>query len=687
MDEYNPYSPSEKKRSDKYFAADEAKIVAEIMLHRVGAWQISLESTGYMEKIRSCWAAYHGAYYTDFGGGHQVTFSGDQGELANLPVNHLRNLAKHMLVMTTSNRPTMTARSVNTDYKSLVQTQLANGLLDYYMREKKLENYLRKAVEYAIALSAGYIKMEWNATSGEIFDTDEDTGLPIYEGDVQFTNLSPFDVMFDATREDQKHDWILTRTFKNRYDLIAKYPELENEIKGIPSKSEYKSFGLGRFGYNDTDDISLYEFYHARTEALPNGRYVLFCDERTVFIDSPLPYKRIPVYRISADDILGTPFGYAPVFDLIPIQEAINSLYSTILTNQNASGVQNYWVPKGADITIQSLAGGLNIIEGNAQAGPPQAINMTSTPKEIFDFLTMLEKTAETISGVNSVSRGNAEGVEAKSGTALALVQSMTLQFMSGLQQQYVQLMEDVGSGLIEMLQDFAAVPRIAAIVGKNNRAYLKEFKGEDLSEIKRVTVEVGNPLARTTAGRVQMAEQMMQMGIIKNPQDYLAIINTGSLDTMTENDTREIYLVKGENEALISGEQVSVTAIDQHKMHIMEHRGIIADPNLRKDPALLARVLGHIQEHINALQQTDPNILNLIGEQPLSPPGGSPNGPPGAPPGAQGPDANQGKPSDMAGPPPGPPQPGQGPMPNMPKPPPPFQDQPTNPADMAPQS
>ena len=47
----------------------------------------------------------------------------------------------------------------------------------------------------------------------------------------------------------------------------------------------------------------------------------------------------------------------------------------------------------------------------------------------------------------------------------------------------------------------------------------MKEFTGDDLTSVNRVIVDVGNPLARTTAGRVEMAEQLLQMGVIKTPQ------------------------------------------------------------------------------------------------------------------------------------------------------------------------
>lgn len=630
----NAYSPTaeRKKGPEDYFAAQDADKVADLLISKMEQWRNSLEANGYLEKMRMCWAAYHGAYYTDIGYGHQITFSGAQGELTNMPVNHFRNLAQHMLVMTTSTRPSMDARATNTDYKSLMQTQLANGLLDYYLREKRLEIYLKRAVEYAIVLSAGYIKMEWNATSGEVYDYNEETNTPIYEGDVVFSNLSPFDVLFDPTKEDGKHDWILCRTYKNRFDLMAKFPEHADAIKNMPSKSEHSSFGINRFGYSETDDVSIFELYHKRTECMPNGRYMLFVSKEGILLDSPLPYRSIPVYRIAASDILGTPFGYSPMFDILPLQEGMNLLYSTIMSNQNAFGVQNIYVPRGADLTVNSLAGGLNVIEGNQQAGMPQPLNLTNTPAEVFKFLEMLQAAAETISGVNSVARGNPEA-SLKSGAALALVQSMALQFMSGLQGEYVQLIEDVGTGLINLLKDFAAVPRIAAIVGKNQRAFLKEFRGDDLSNINRVIVDVGNPLARTTAGRVQMAEHLLQMGLIQNPQDYFAVINTGKLEVLTDNYNSEWALIKGENEKLISGEDVPVLDIDQHKQHIVEHRGILSDPDLRKDGELVQRVLSHIQEHIHSLQTVDPNLLMLLSEQPLGqgapPPGMSPGGPP----------------------------------------------------------
>lgn len=634
----------------QYFAADEAPELVAYMQKRAGEWFQTLTASKHLDKIKRSWQSYHGVYYED---SHAISFSGEQGELVNLPVNHYRNIAQNILTMVTATRPAFQARAINTDLKSQIQTNLANGLLEFYMRDKRLEMDLKRAVEYAVVMGAGYIKMEWNATSGQIYDVtdpeiDEVTGeeirpgYPIYEGDVEFTVLSPFDVVFDSTKENSKHDWQLCRTFKNKFDIAAKYPEMEEDIIAMKSKSDESSHRISLSPFDETVDVPVYEFFHRPTEALPRGRYVLFLDENTILVDTVLPYKKLPIFRITPSDILGTPYGYTSMFDLLPIQDAVNSLYSTILTNQHTFGVQNIYATRDSGITMTELSSGLNLIEGNPETAPPQALNLTQTPGEIFNFLTMLERAMETVSGINSVARGNPDPKQnLRSGNALALIQSQALQFISGLQQSYIYLIEDVGTNLVTLLQDFASVPRVAQISGKSNVTYMKEFTGDDLNSVNRVIVDAGNALAQTTAGRSEMATQMMQMNLIKTPEEYLSVINTGKLETMTESQNKQLLLIRAENERLTDGKvEVMAVLTDDHNLHLREHQAVLADPDLRMDAELVDRTLGHIQEHINIL--SDPNVAQILlqlGQQPIQPmmppPGMLPEGGEGAPPAA----------------------------------------------------
>ena len=651
--------------NDVYFAAAEPDQLVSYLQHKSSTWFDGLIDTNYLDKIKKSWQSYYGIYYED---GHAISYGGETGELVNLAVNHYRNIAEHMLTMVTSTRPAFEARSVNTDSKSQIQTNLANGLLEYYMREKRLEQDLKKAVEYAIIMGSGFIKMEWNETTGKIYDTieaeyvqdmdefgmplvdefgepvylrDEDgepvietPEFPVYEGDAEFSVMSPFDVVFDSSRNNSKHDWQLCRTFKNKYDLMAKYPELKDKIKSLRTKDQIYGSTLSITPYDKTCDVPVYEFYHKSTESLPGGRYVIYLSEDIILNDSVLPYSNLPIFRITPSEVLGTAFGYTTMFDLLPIQDAINSLYSTILTNQSNFGVQNVYTERGSDVRVEQIQGGMNFIQGNPGFNPPIPLNLTNTPAEIFNFVKQLENAMETLSGVNSVARGNPEK-SLQSGNALALIQSQALQFISGLQQSYIQLIEDVGTNLFQMLKDFAKVPRVANIAGKANATYMKEFSSKDLSSINRVIVNAGNALAQTTAGRVEMASQMMQMGIITTPEQYISVINTGKLDTMTEGQNKELLLVRAERERLIDGNTpVMAVLTDNHSLHIREHAAVIADPDLRMDADLVKRTLDHIQEHIDLLSNPNiSNILSMLGQQPLGPIGGSPVAPENAAP------------------------------------------------------
>src|SRR5206468_107766 len=165
----------------------------------------------------------------------------------------------------------------------------------------------------------------------------------------------------------------------------------------------------------------------------------------------------------------------------------------------------------------------------------------------------------------------------------------------------------------------------------------------------------------------VQMAEQLLQMKLLTRPEQYFQVLNTGRLDSMYEGEMAELLNIKRENEMLMDGDVPQALSIDKHSEHIMEHKAVLSDPDLRNDPTLVKNTLDHIQQHIDLLRHTDPGLLQLIGETPLPPPPPPPGSqpPPGMmPPGGPPPGMPQGGPPPSPGPGPnGPPPPQHPPM------------------------
>jgi hypothetical protein len=81
----------------------------------------------------------------------------------------------------------------------------------------------------------------------------------------------------------------------------------------------------------------------------------------------------------------------------------------------------------------------LNVIEWDAsmgEAGIPKALQLTSTPKEVFDNIARTVTTMGTIMGINEVLRGNPDlALKGQiSGASLALMTSNSIQFNSDMQ-------------------------------------------------------------------------------------------------------------------------------------------------------------------------------------------------------------------------------------------------------------
>jgi hypothetical protein len=514
----------------------------------------------------------------------------------------------------------MVPTAANTDYDSQAQTIVARGILEHIDREKHLDRYFDEGVEYAGYMGEGEIFIEWDPTAGDDYMPDQ-AGQVQKNGDVTVGAYWPLDIVRDPTlRKYTDRTWIIRRRFRNKYDLAAHHPDLAKKILALSYDDDDEKRHIGPMSDADTDLIPEYTLFHAKTPAVPQGRLATVLSDDLVLIDGPLPYRRIPGYRISSDDLHGTGFGYTVGYDLLPLQTTLDALYSTIVTNQANFGVQNVAAPRGSGVTVQEIVAGLNLFEYDAKGGPPTALDLLKTPKEIFEFVASLEHLMETLSGVNSVARGNPEA-SLKSGAALALVAAQAIQFASGLQKSYAKLLEDVGTAIIEILQDFATTPRMALIAGKNNRPMMKSFTNKDINKINRVTVDMGNPVLRTTAGKVEVANHLLDKGLVKTADEYLMVLQTGKLEPMIEGQTSELLLIKRENELLSEGKPCLAVLTDDHVLHIQENKTVLASPEARERPDVVQQTLAHLQQHIDLLKTMDPATAGLLKQPAIAPP------------------------------------------------------------------
>lgn len=614
-----------------YFAAAPTEEIGNRLAGKVSDYYQYLTSSALVDLWRRSYYSYYGLMEDTATSGYgifaigRIRASGQEGEVASIKVNHYRNLLTHLLVLTTNEKQALKSRATNSDSDSLASAYLGDGLVDYYFREKHIDTLNKDAVETSLIFGEAYQRYDYDSSVGDDVMPDPNTGAVIKQGDVTCKVYTPFDVIRDVTATTNDLDWHIMHDCANRFDLAAKYQVASEEILNIStditSGKRYvdptKIIPAAGVGTKHTDLIDVYEFIHKKTAAVPNGRYVVFLEDGTVLFDGPMPFAKYPVIRMAGANIKGTPFGYTVGFDLLGIQAMIDKLYSVVCSNQLASGMQNFWQPPGNGCTRIQMAGGLNLIESVIK---PENMELLSTPAEIFSFIDKLEKLMEMLTGISAVNRGDTPE-NLKSGTALAYVASQAITFTSGLQQSYINLLQDGATCLLYILRDFLPTTKKAVIAGSFNRPLLKNFEGKDLAGIDKVVVEATSALSKTQAGKIQIAQDLLSSGLIRNTREYISVITTGQIDTLWESEMSEILLVKAENEDMRDGQVVTALACDDHKLHWLEHRTLLSNPDARKDPQLISIVTQHMVEHQTMamqLQMMNPQLLAWMGETPM---------------------------------------------------------------------
>ena len=659
----------------QYWASKTAEELAPLIIEKAEDYYKSIKSNGIMSLWQRAYTAYYGL---DSGGGvhdaSRVMFAGEQGETLEVRVKHMKSLVQYLWITTTATRLNFQPRATNNDYKTKSQIYIAKSLVDYYERDKHYDKILKSVALRALLYGLGYLWQYWDYFKGSIERPDVDeqgnpTGLQIREGDVEARALSPIDVVTDLSRPLDKQQWYIVRDRVNKYDVASRFPDkpdLQRAILDIeePDDTACPKLFEGGFGSasdsSEADDIYVWHFYHKPTEAMPLGRYLVVYSGEAWGVDTALPEGDLPLMHMYPEEFLETSWGYSTAWDLITSNELYDSVVSGIFTYLDAAMIPNILVPSGTEINVEDLSGGLGLIKypPGTQVPAPLHLFDANVANSAIGIANWVQSDMQKIPGISSLARGQVDS-NIKSGSMAALVHAQTLHFNSALEASYVQLAEEGATSLVRLCRAHVETPKMITVVGESNKGKMKYFTRDDLADIDRVVVDVGNPMERSIAGKEAMATTLMDRGLINTPDMYFEVLRTGRIDSLFKPQEAQTNAIKSENEMLSSGDvtiiemetqtdamgskqtrevvkECPVMITDNHRLHILHHAADLNEPEARNDTGLLRFRLAHIQDHLFQMQFGDKSIQAALGYAPpepqAPPPGAGPSGPPAAP-------------------------------------------------------
>lgn len=546
-----------------------------------------------------------------------VTRGGSEGELALIRVNHARNYLEAQVATITGNKFVWQPQPAGNDYRSIVAAEKSKQVLDHYHHNGPLAALRIQAWESACSLGEGFTLTEINDTAGEtVIPTDD--GDVIAAGDLRFWNILPWDVIRNPYKRSWRElDWKIVRTRRNRWEVAAQFPEMTAKIMNAPTTSALwplwipGNVATGSQGW-DNEDIDVMHFYADPSALLPKGRETWFLYDGTVLRDGPLRFGVVPLVRRSYSEAMGTPFGYSQFFEITGIQQAYDSLQSSILSSLSAFATQMVGVKKGTDPAPLLLGGGLGVWECE-EKGDVWPIQLTAIPADAYRMLGEYERTMGLLMNTPGAVMGESQG-DRQSGTALAMLSASAIQKVGPSQSNDVDALKDQGRIILRAFREMAKGGKKVRIslynADPSSPTRETEMTGDDIGLTERVYVDLGNPATQTLEGQIALLEKLAQLRIPITPEQVKTVLTTGRFDPVTGQASAQNALIQLENEMLSKGEIPTAKLLDDHLLHVQRHLEVISNPAVRADEDLMRKWEAHIDQH-----------YSLFFDVPLGPP------------------------------------------------------------------
>lgn len=664
-----------------YFAAqsDPEKFAGEVFKRKL-IYEQFLRDSGLMRLYSKMHWAYFGKENGKPFSTSEVGKDGAEGELHVLKVNHLRSIITGWDSTLGSQRTALEPVPEDGDYESTLQKKRAKAMLNFYTSSSspaRLDTVEATVREYACVFGAGWGLQLWNHNLGpmSVPAMPEQAGMPampgVPTGDLQSWAMWGLNVAFDPWRKDSNMPWYCCKLYFQKHAAVKRWSNFEEQLLGSKTEPvvEGMDFGLFTAGLTPSnsgqrrsdDEVAIYFFCHAPTEALPNGKQAFLLDGETVLEWDDLLYRgrdgqrRMPITRLSPADVPESPIGWTPAFGLLALQEAVDSLSSIELTNGRTFGLGSFVAEKGSDVEEEQLSMGLMLVQYNKGFTAPSVLKMPTTPETVPTSRKTWIAEMGMMLGQSGASRGDPAAMVDKSGSALAFIDAKSLQYSSKFAGFCVTWREDFYMCTILIAQTFMTLDRQFEVMGQEVSVLMPPFSGAHLNRITKVKVQQVNPLSQTISGKIQLAETVAerfanQPGGVTFPQ-WMRMLEEGNIDFMTRDAAQADRNMDRENELLslgigavprgpkldpltgqpmlmidpmtkqpvigpdgmpkleeveqpVPGERyVRAMITDDHEAHVLRHRSVLDNPAVREAStpeakAVLFAVLGHIDEH-----------------------------------------------------------------------------------------
>lgn len=323
----------------------------------------------------------------------------------------------------------------------------ANIICNHFNRKFKRETQLKERVRWACVCGTSYLKVYWDAKGVQtipFFDpmTGEVEGYQqMSVGDVREEILPAFDVFVDPTaKRDEDIRYMIHASVRPLSWFVDNYGDKGKQVTadavsgangsyvdaylegGNGSGNGWVPASTARLGQVESRRRAaiVYEYWEKPNELYPEGRYIVSTNTCLLHAGDWIYEKKdsFPFIPLRWQPRAGTTYGYSLGFDLCPLQQSYNRIYSRMqeqfetqkdyIMVQKLSGIGADAFNNQSD-DVDDASRIYRKIHYNVGSAPPQIYRAPGIGNELFPMLQLLEKDMMDIAGLHDVSQGMAQ--------------------------------------------------------------------------------------------------------------------------------------------------------------------------------------------------------------------------------------------------------------------------------------
>lgn len=505
-------------------------------------------------------------------------------------INHLSDFVTQWVSRLTRYRPAVAIYPARSPQEDSDDAKIAKDVLDFIWYEQRIDEKLQEFVRQMKIFGEAYMWVLWDPRKGDIHPDfiraqQQGRSVPILDslgnpiknekgepmmmtkaphiGDLDYIIDAPWHVFDQPCRSRADIDWSIRWYLEDLEYLKAKYPDRADEIRADSQINDlYTGYRLdvGKL----KNQVVVYEFFHRSHEFLEPGRYIKRV-KGCILENTPLPYEhgKIPYLYLADIDVPDQIRGMSFFQQLFPIQHQINACASLIYKSLVLFAHPKFVIQDGS-CDIQNLLNESTIVSYSGGV-PPNILTQSPAPQQLFQYLDKLEQTAEKLSGIFTMSRGEApSGVRAAKALRVLEEQEDKRAYITAIKYNNIGLVENARMSLSVAGTFYDnSDGRLAQIVGKDNEYKIRQFEAANLTKPFHIRIENTTALSQSPAARIDDLNEMMNVQF--NPQSpisreqYLSLLDMTADEQFKDVVTRAIKCAQSENDDFLAKRPVSM--------------------------------------------------------------------------------------------------------------------------------